>query len=107
MNDKKQPNRARKHQIVVRFNDEEKKELDDAMKKLSYERRAQLVQDALKNKSLYANIFRNVLLELSRQGNNLNQIARKANTDNLSVEILEAIKKLKEQQQELLKYVSK
>ncbi|WP_124076493.1 MULTISPECIES: plasmid mobilization relaxosome protein MobC [Burkholderiaceae] len=108
MNNKKPPNRARKHQIVVRFNDEEKAELDKAMKNLSYERRAQLVKDALTNKTLYKNILRNVLFELNKQGSNLNQIAKKANTDtSLSVEILEAINKIKEQNVELLKYVSK
>lgn len=108
MTNKKPPNRARKHQIVVRFNDEEKAELDKAMENLSYERRAQLVKDALKNKTLYANIFRNVLLELNKQGSNLNQIAKKANTDtSLSAEILDAINKIKKQNEEILKYVSK
>ncbi|VVE12083.1 hypothetical protein PSP20601_02691 [Pandoraea sputorum] len=78
------------------------------MKNLSYERRAQLVKDALTNKTLYKNILRNVLFELNKQGSNLNQIAKKANTDtSLSVEILEAINKIKEQNVELLKYVSK
>ncbi|HDR9279394.1 plasmid mobilization relaxosome protein MobC [Burkholderia vietnamiensis] len=108
MNNKKLPNRTRKHQIIVRLNDEEKSELDKKMSELSYERRTQLVKDALTNKTLRSNIYRQILLELSRQGSNLNQIARKANTDtSLSVEILEAIQKIKEQNEELLKYVSK
>lgn len=108
MNNKKLPNRARKHQIIVRLNDEEKSELDKKMSELFYERRTQLVKDALTNKTLRSNIYRQILLELSRQGSNLNQIARKANTDtSLSVEILEAIQKIKEQNEELLRYVSK
>lgn len=108
MNNKKLPNRTRKHQIIVRLNDEEKSELDKKMSELSYERRTQLVKDALTNKTLRSNIYRQILLELSRQGSNLNQIARKANTDtSLSVEILEAIQKIKKQNEELLKYVSK
>ncbi|WP_447085819.1 plasmid mobilization relaxosome protein MobC [Burkholderia glumae] len=49
-----------------------------------------------------------MLLEIGKQGSNLNQIARKANTDtSLSAEILEAIQKIKNQNEELLKYVSK
>ncbi|WP_176316885.1 plasmid mobilization protein [Burkholderia vietnamiensis] len=108
MNNKKLANRARKHQIIVRLNDDEKSELDEKMRELSYERRTQLVKDALTNKTLRSNVYRQILLELSRQGSNLNQIARKANTDtSLSVEILEAIQKIKEQNEELLKYVSK
>ena len=108
MNNKKTPNRTRKHQIIVRLNDDEKNELDKKMSELSYERRTQLVKDALTNKAHYSNIYRLILLELSKQGSNLNQIARKANTDtSLSVEILEAIQKIKEQNEELLKYVSK
>ncbi|MDN7815973.1 MobC family plasmid mobilization relaxosome protein [Burkholderia cenocepacia] len=101
-------NRTRKHQIIVRLNDEEKIELERAMSVLSYERRTQLVKDALTNRTLYANIYRHLILELSKQGNNLNQIARKANTDtSLSAEILDALRKIKEQNAELLKYVSK
>lgn len=108
MNNKKLPNRVRKHQIIVRLNDEEKNELDKKMHELSYVRRTQLVKDVLTNKTHHSNIYRLILLELSRQGSNLNQIARKANTDtSLSVEILEAIQKIKEQNEELLKYVSK
>ena len=108
MKNKNTPNRFRKHQVIVRLNDEEKKELERAMSALSYQRRTQLVKDALTNRTLYANIYRHIILELAKQGNNLNQIARKANTDtSLSKEILEALQKIKEQNAELLKYVSK
>ncbi|HDR9086936.1 TPA: plasmid mobilization relaxosome protein MobC [Burkholderia vietnamiensis] len=108
MNNKNTPNRVRKHQVIVRLNDEEKIELERAMSSLSYERRTQLVKDALTNRTLYANIYRHIILELSKQGNNLNQIARKANTDTaLSAEILEALQKIKHQNEELLRYVSK
>ncbi|MBR8160985.1 plasmid mobilization relaxosome protein MobC [Burkholderia vietnamiensis] len=60
------------------------------------------------DKSLFVNLHREIIFELSKQGSNLNQIARKVNTDtSLSIEILEAIQKIKKQNEELLKYVSK
>ncbi|MBR7905820.1 plasmid mobilization relaxosome protein MobC [Burkholderia cenocepacia] len=107
MNTKNKPNRTRKHQIIIRLTDEEKSELELAMSVLFYKRRTQLVKDLLTNRTINANIYRRMLLEIGKQGSNLNQIARKANTDtSLSAEILEAINKVKKQNEELLKYVS-
>jgi len=52
---------------------------------------------------LYINLYQSIKHELQKQGNNLNQIARYANTGKMiDSQILEEIVNLKEQQKKLL-----
>lgn len=95
--------------LTVRLTIEQHKKMTDKKTSLNFSKMNDFIICLINDdKSLYANLVRNIIFELSKQGSNLNQIAKKANTDtSLSVEILDAINKIKEQNNELLKYVSK
>lgn len=61
----------------------------------------------LVNKNEISNTFK-ILKELKKQGNNLNQIAHYTNIEKLlDIKILEEIKKIKEQQEEIKRMILK
>ncbi|CAJ5178700.1 mobilisation protein [Burkholderia pseudomallei] len=99
----------KRKKITLRLTLEQYKQMADKKQSLNFSKTNDFIISLIKeDKSLFANLHRQVIFELAKQGNNLNQIARKANTDTtLSKEILEALQKIKEQNEELLKYVSK
>ncbi|WP_367032064.1 plasmid mobilization relaxosome protein MobC [Burkholderia semiarida] len=99
----------KRKKITLRLTPEQYKQMADKKQSLNFSKINDFIISLIKDdKSLFANLHRQVIFELAKQGNNLNQIARKANTDTtLSKEILEALQKIKEQNAELLKYVSK
>ncbi|PRE92219.1 plasmid mobilization relaxosome protein MobC [Burkholderia multivorans] len=95
--------------LTVRLTIEQHKKMTDKKTSLNFSKINDFIICLINDdKSLYVNLVRNIIFELNKQGSNLNQIAKKANTDtSLSVEILDAINKIKEQNKDLLKYVSK
>ncbi|WP_176316837.1 plasmid mobilization relaxosome protein MobC [Burkholderia vietnamiensis] len=99
----------KRKKITLRLTLEQYKQMADKKQSLNFSKTNDFIISLIKDdKSLFANLHRQVIFELAKQGNNLNQIARKANTDTtLSKEILEALQKIKEQNAKLLKYVSK
>ena len=73
-------NRTRNKQMVLRFTDKEyytiKKVMDTAQKKSQ----SDFILDCIQNKpTIDMDILRQILVELKRQGNNLNQIAGSVN----------------------------
>ena len=99
----------KRKKITLRLTHEQYKKMSEKKSSLNFSKINDFIISLINDdKSLFFNLHRQVIFELAKQGNNLNQIARKANTDTaLSKEILEALQKIKEQNAELLKYVSK
>ncbi|ONJ06133.1 MULTISPECIES: plasmid mobilization relaxosome protein MobC [Burkholderia cepacia complex] len=99
----------KRKKLTIRLTVEQYRKMTEKKSSLNFSKFNDFIISLINDdKSLFVNLHREIIFELSKQGSNLNQIARKANTDtSLSVEILEAIQKIKEQNEELLKYVSK
>lgn len=96
--------RKRKYQISTRLNEQEKENLENIAKDFLFKSRTQLVNEILRKQLITANIKRIALNELQKQGNNLNQIAKRANSStSLDIQILQTIEEIKETQKEILK----
>lgn len=73
-------NRTRTKQIVLRFTDNEYEKVITQMKLTKKKSRSDFLLDCIDNKpTLDMNTLREILVELKRQGNNLNQITRSVN----------------------------
>ncbi|ABO55679.1 plasmid mobilization relaxosome protein MobC [Burkholderia multivorans] len=99
----------KRKKLTIRLTVEQYRKMTEKKSSLNFSKFNDFIISLINDdKSLFVNLHREIIFELSKQGSNLNQIARKANTDtSLSIEILEAIQKIKKQNEELLKYVSK
>ncbi|VWD59954.1 mobilization protein [Burkholderia contaminans] len=99
----------KRKKLTIRLTVEQYRKMTEKKSSLNFSKFNDFIISLINDdKSLFVNLHREIIFELSKQGSNLNQIARKVNTDtSLSIEILEAIQKIKKQNEELLKYVSK
>lgn len=73
-------NRTRNKQIVLRFTDKEYSTIKKAMDIAQKKSQSDFILDCVQNKpTIDMDTLRQILVELKRQGNNLNQIARSVN----------------------------
>jgi uncharacterized protein (DUF1778 family) len=73
-------NRTRTRQIVLRFTDKEYEKVTKQMALANKKSRSDFILDCIDKKpTLDMTVLRETLVELKRQGNNLNQIARSVN----------------------------
>ncbi|MBB2932467.1 plasmid mobilization relaxosome protein MobC [Paraburkholderia silvatlantica] len=80
-------NRTRPHQTNIRLNDEERDYFDALANELNLPDRASLLKKLASGKSVFIPILTRALFLLNNQTNNINQIARRANS-NTSVDEL-------------------
>jgi len=69
-----------KHRLDVLLSDEELYKLNENTKKLKL-KKSVFVRKLLNKDFIYSSLYSEILFELKKQGNNLNQIARQANAD--------------------------
>ena len=88
-------NRSRKHRIEVAMNDQEYEEFMKHIEDCGLSKQSYLLQ-LFKNRipqPLPSNDFQEVIRQLRRIGNNINQIAHKANAENhISQDEIDAVK---------------
>lgn len=74
-------NRKRDKQIKFYVNEKEYDQIKKKVKKSKLKQQEYLIKSALNKKIIVIDGLKEILLELSREGNNLNQIAKKINED--------------------------
>ncbi|MDC4246388.1 plasmid mobilization protein [Clostridium perfringens] len=72
-------NRKREKQIKFYVNEKEYDQIKKKVKKSKLKQQEYLIKSALSKKIIVIDGLKEILLELSREGNNLNQIAKKIN----------------------------
>ncbi|MFH5978250.1 plasmid mobilization protein, partial [Clostridium perfringens] len=72
-------NRKREKQIKFYVNEKEYEQIKKKVKKSKLKQQEYLIKSALNKKIIVIDGLKEILLELSREGNNLNQIAKKIN----------------------------
>lgn len=72
-------NRKRDKQIKFYVTEKEYEEIKKKVEKSKLKQRDYLIKSALNKKIIVVDGLKEILLELSREGNNLNQIAKKIN----------------------------
>lgn len=72
-------NRKREKQIKFYVNEKEYDQIKKKIKKSKLKQQEYLIKSALNKKIIVIDGLKEILLELSREGNNLNQIAKKIN----------------------------
>ena len=72
-------NRKREKQIKFYVNEKEYDQIKKKVKKSKLKQQEYLIKSALNKKIIVVDGLKEILLELSREGNNLNQIAKKIN----------------------------
>ena len=72
-------NRKREKQIKFYVNEKEYDQIKKKVKKSKLKQQEYLIKSALNKKIIVIDGLKEMLLELSREGNNLNQIAKKIN----------------------------
>ncbi len=72
-------NRKRPKQIVIRLSEEEYQKVKDKIEKTGMKQQEYLIRAILNKPVINTEGLKEILPELKRQGNNLNQIARKLN----------------------------
>lgn len=72
-------NRKRDKQIKFYVNEKEYEQIKKKVKKSKLKQQEYLIKSALNKKIIVIDGLKEILLELSREGNNLNQIAKKIN----------------------------
>ena len=90
-------NKSRPNKITFRLSDSELQDLQSRVKKSGFNEQQFLTRAVFSNKIIDKESLHQLLIELRREGVNLNQIARACNSGNASLEterIKQAIKKL-------------
>lgn len=82
MEEKKKPNRKRTKQFSIRVTEEEFKELQEKIEQSGMSQREFAVKALLECKVTNTDGIKELLPQLGKLGNNLNQIARSCNTGN-------------------------
>ena len=77
--------RTRNKSIPIRVTEKELKAIDEAAKKAKKNRTEYLISAALGKEITVINDLRELLVQLKRIGNNLNQLTRKANAHEVEV----------------------
>ncbi|MBO3304692.1 plasmid mobilization relaxosome protein MobC [Clostridium perfringens] len=72
-------NRKREKQIKFYVNEKEYDQIKKKVEKSKLKQQEYLIESALNKKIIVIDGLKEILLELSREGNNLNQIAKKIN----------------------------
>ena len=72
-------NRKREKQIKFYVNEKEYEQIKKKIEKSKLKQQEYLIKSALNKKIIVIDGLKEILLELSREGNNLNQIAKKIN----------------------------
>ncbi|MGV2805055.1 plasmid mobilization relaxosome protein MobC [Clostridium perfringens] len=72
-------NRKREKQIKFYVNEKEYNQIKKKVEKSKLKQQEYLIKSALNKKIIVIDGLKEILLELSREGNNLNQIAKKIN----------------------------
>ena len=72
-------NRKREKQIKFYVNEKEYDQIKKKVEKSKLKQQEYLIKSALNKKIIVVDGLKEILLELSREGNNLNQIAKKIN----------------------------
>lgn len=72
-------NRKRNKQIKFYVNEKEYEQIKKKVKKSKLKQQEYLIKSALNKKIIVIDGLKEIFLELSREGNNLNQIAKKIN----------------------------
>lgn len=72
-------NRKREKQIKFYVNEKEYEQIKKNVEKSKLKQQEYLIKSALNKKIIVIDGLKEILLELSREGNNLNQIAKKIN----------------------------
>ena len=72
-------NRKREKQIKFYVNEKEYDQIKNKVEKSKLKQQEYLIKSALNKKIIVIDGLKEILLELSREGNNLNQIAKKIN----------------------------
>lgn len=75
----KNKNRSRKNQFKFYYSDDEKITLSEKLTLLKYSNRSKYFRDLINKDFMYANLYRELLNEFRKQGNNLNQVAKYCN----------------------------
>ena len=86
-------NRKRDKQIKFYVNEKEYEQIKKNVEKSKLKQQEYLIKSALNKKIIVVDGLKEILLELSREGNNLNQIAKKINGGE-QIDIKEMKKKL-------------
>jgi hypothetical protein len=79
---KKREERSYPHKVQLYLNDDENKKLKEDVKRLRLNR-SQIIRILLAKKFPYSKLHTDLLLEFRRLNNNINQIARKLNSNEL------------------------
>lgn len=69
-------------QVDIRLYDESAHTFLEKKEQLGYKRNTDLVMDMIKAKSIYIKFFLWLTSEYRKQGNNINQLTKRANTNN-------------------------
>ena len=100
----------RNKMINIRLNEQELKELKDKIKESNYSNIATFLRDLIFKKKIKIfkikdySIYKNLIAEINKIGNNINQIARYCNYyKEVDRNVLAELKKINEQLQEILK----
>lgn len=72
--------RDSKNKLQVWIDDELSEKISDDCKILSYRNKSDFVRDKLNGNNVYVNFHKEIIFQMKKQGNNLNQIARHLNS---------------------------
>lgn len=96
--------RNSKNKLQVWIDDDLSHKIAIDCQSLSYRNKSDYVRDRLQAKSTYLNLHKEVILQMKKQGNNINQIAKHLNSFGLveSCELKNALDKITKSNFELL-----
>lgn len=89
-------NRSRPKQIVIRLSEKEFETIKNKVNQSGKTQQEYIIEALTKAQIVNFNELKTIYLELNRQGNNLNQMAKLMNRNNRNVELQELEEALKE-----------
>ena len=98
--------RKHSHQFLLRLDDADKTRIATDCQQLGYTNRSQYLRDLLHGDYPYINLYRELIHELRKQGNNLNQTARYCNQQQqVDEEVLRVLAQIAHAQTELVELI--
>ena len=79
-------NKNRQHKVTFRLSDSELSDLKSKIQKSGFNEQQYLLRAVLEKKMIDKELLHNLMIELRREGVNLNQIARSCNSGNTELE---------------------
>ena len=79
-------NKNRQHKVTFRLSDSELSDLKSKIQKSGFNEQQYLLRAVLEKKMIDKELLHNLMIELRREGVNLNQIARSCNSGNTEFE---------------------